>query len=85
MVAIIFIGLYVFGAVIMYFATYAIACYKYRKEKPALRFKYWIEKEAPFEDRLINSVIWPIVIFVIVLCKIGNKIENLIKKWFNIL
>ena len=85
MEAIICIGLYFLIAAVVYFAMYAIACYKYKKEKPALRFKYWIEQEAPCEERLINSIIWPIVIFVTVSLKIGNKIENLIKKWFNIL
>lgn len=79
MEGVICVGLYFLIAAVTYFTIYAIACIRYKKEKPLLRFEYWIQ-ESPYEDLGIYSIIWPVAIIAqLVYCSI-TAIEKIIKE-----
>ena len=55
------IGLYFIIVAVTYFTIYTIACIRYKKEKPLLRFEYWIQK-GPYKDLGFYCIIWPVSI-----------------------
>ena len=83
MECIICIGLYFFIAAVIYFTIYAIACNRYKKEKPLLKFEYWIQED-PYGDLGFYCVVWPVAIIARLVYLLIVAIENLIKKNFDI-
>lgn len=79
MECIICIGLYFFIAAVIYFTIYAKTCIRYKKEKPSLKFEYWIQ-EGPYEDLGFYCIIWPFSILAQLVYYLITTMEKIIKE-----